>query len=65
MDSINTSFSSSDTFGESLSKVNRLLNKEFGHESRKVIAHMPHFIDSDIMSQLQVGHFDCVYWFFA
>jgi hypothetical protein len=47
-----------DTFGESLSKVNRLFNKEFGSESRKVIAHMPHFIDRDIVQELMV----CIFY---
>eukprot|EP00042_Codosiga_hollandica_P052484 m.666937 g.666937 ORF g.666937 m.666937 type:complete len:1519 (-) comp58506_c0_seq6:3156-7712(-) len=42
-----------DTFGQSLSMVNRMYNKEFGSETRKVIAHMPHFIDKDIMIELQ------------
>ena len=31
-----------------------MYNKEFGSESRKVIAHMPHFIDKDIMQSLIV-----------
>lgn len=41
-----------DTFGDSLKKVNRLYNKKFGYAARKVIAHAPHFIDRDIMSDL-------------
>ena len=41
-----------DTFGDSLKKVNRLYNRAFGHASRKVIAHAPHMIDRDIMSDL-------------
>jgi len=41
-----------DTFGDSLKKVNRLYNREFGYAARKVIAHMPHFIDVDIMTDL-------------
>jgi len=42
-----------DTFGGSLRHVNALYNKEFGKENRKAPAHMPHFIDRDIMSELQ------------
>lgn len=41
-----------DTFGDSLKKVNRLYNKVFGYSARKVIAHMPHFIDRTIMENL-------------
>jgi UDP-N-acetylglucosamine-lysosomal-enzyme len=41
-----------DTFGDSLKKVNRLYNKVFGYSARKVIAHMPHFIDRTIMEDL-------------
>lgn len=41
-----------DTFGDSLKKVNRLYNKEFGFAARKVIAHMPHMIDKEIMQDL-------------
>uniref|UniRef100_T1IXU8 LNR domain-containing protein n=1 Tax=Strigamia maritima TaxID=126957 RepID=T1IXU8_STRMM len=42
-----------DTFGDSLRHVNRLLNKEFGYESRKVPAHMAHMMDVDIITDLQ------------
>ena len=42
-----------DTFGDSLRHVNSLYNKEFGFASRKVPAHMPHFIDKSIMKELQ------------
>ncbi|KAI6658944.1 N-acetylglucosamine-1-phosphotransferase subunits alpha/beta-like isoform X1 [Oopsacas minuta] len=42
-----------DTFGESLKYVNRKFSKRFGHEARKVPAHMPHLIDRDIMQELQ------------
>lgn len=41
-----------DTFGDSLKKVNRLYNKHFGYRQRRVIAHMPHFIDRNIMLDL-------------
>ncbi|KAL5007073.1 hypothetical protein ScPMuIL_015879 [Solemya velum] len=42
-----------DTFGDSLRHVNKLYNKEFGYEARKVPAHMPHMIDKNIMAELQ------------
>ncbi|GFO26810.1 N-acetylglucosamine-1-phosphotransferase subunits alpha/beta-like, partial [Plakobranchus ocellatus] len=42
-----------DTFGDSLRHVNSLYNKEFGFSARKVVAHMPHFIDKHIMEELQ------------
>ena len=42
-----------DTFADSLRHVNRLFTKVYGHEARKVPAHMPHFIQSDIMKSLQ------------
>eukprot|EP00727_Mastigamoeba_balamuthi_P004638 m51a1_g14172 putative n-acetylglucosamine-1-phosphotransferase subunits alpha beta-like (770) ;mRNA; f:22617-25887 len=42
-----------DTFGESLKYVNLLYNKEFGPETRRVPAHMPHFIDTSVMRELQ------------
>ncbi|GFR86364.1 N-acetylglucosamine-1-phosphotransferase subunits alpha/beta, partial [Elysia marginata] len=42
-----------DTFGDSLRHVNSLYNKEFGFAARKVPAHMPHFIDKNIMNELQ------------
>jgi len=37
-----------DTFGGSLRHVNRLMDSEFGHQERYVIAHMPHMIDTEI-----------------
>jgi hypothetical protein len=43
-----------DTYASSLLHVNRLLNKEFGTENRKVPAHMPHLIDIDIMNEMQL-----------
>ena len=42
-----------DKFAESLKFVNRLYNHEFGYKARKVIAHMPHMINKNIMSSLQ------------
>eukprot|EP00053_Salpingoeca_punica_P018525 m.182084 g.182084 ORF g.182084 m.182084 type:complete len:1404 (-) comp17455_c0_seq3:254-4465(-) len=42
-----------DTFGDSLKHVNNLYNKKFGYTPRKVIAHMPHMIDRDIMYELE------------
>lgn len=42
-----------DMFAESLLFVNRLYNKEFGVEQRKVLAHMPHLVNQDIMIELQ------------
>ena len=43
-----------DTFGQSLVHVNRLYNKEFGTEGRKVPAHVPHMIDRDYMNEMQL-----------
>ena len=42
-----------DTYASSLLFVNRLLNKEFGTEQRKVPAHLPHLIDVEIMEEMQ------------
>lgn len=42
-----------DTYAASLQHVNRILNREFGSENRKVPAHMPHMIDVDIMHEMQ------------
>ena len=42
-----------DTFADSLRHVNRIFTKVYGHEARKVPAHMPHFIQSDVMRALQ------------
>eukprot|EP00054_Salpingoeca_dolichothecata_P026884 m.194339 g.194339 ORF g.194339 m.194339 type:complete len:327 (-) comp25794_c0_seq7:31-1011(-) len=33
--------------------VNSLYNKAFGYTARKVIAHMPHFIDRDVLNECQ------------
>ncbi|KAL0280655.1 UNVERIFIED_CONTAM: hypothetical protein PYX00_001881 [Menopon gallinae] len=42
-----------DMFAKSLLHVNLLYNKAFGVGQRKVLAHMPHFIDREIMIELQ------------
>ncbi|KAH8069170.1 hypothetical protein JL720_12078 [Aureococcus anophagefferens] len=42
-----------DTYGESLVRVNRLYNAEFGTKVRKVPAHMPHMIDRDVVGAIQ------------
>lgn len=42
-----------DTYAQSLIHVNRLYNKAFGTENRKVPAHVPHMIDRDYMSEMQ------------
>ena len=42
-----------DTFADSLRHVNRLYTKEYGHASRKVPSHMPHYIQKDVMIALQ------------
>eukprot|EP00005_Dracoamoeba_jomungandri_P005828 CAMPEP_0174259562 /NCGR_PEP_ID=MMETSP0439-20130205/8370_1 /TAXON_ID=0 /ORGANISM="Stereomyxa ramosa, Strain Chinc5" /LENGTH=818 /DNA_ID=CAMNT_0015343499 /DNA_START=269 /DNA_END=2722 /DNA_ORIENTATION=- len=42
-----------DAFGDSLRHVNALLDLEFGPAARKVIAHMPHFIQTDIVEKMQ------------
>jgi hypothetical protein len=49
-----------DTFAESLLYVNRLYNKEFGFEPRKVPAHMPHLINIDVMDHLQARYCNCL-----
>ena len=42
-----------DTFANSLLHVSRIYNRAFGYQARKVPAHMPHFIDKDIVSEIQ------------
>lgn len=42
-----------DAYADSLRYVNRLLNKKYGYEARKVPAHMPHMINKEIMQDLQ------------
>lgn len=41
-----------DKFGASLVHVNKLLNKDYERIQRKVPAHMPHFIDKNIMNEV-------------
>ena len=42
-----------DVYGDSLRFVNKLLNRAYGHNARKVPAHMPHMINREIMEELQ------------
>eukprot|EP00981_Chlorochromonas_danica_P004547 scaffold912_cov187-Ochromonas_danica.AAC.25 len=42
-----------DTYAQSLIHVNRLYNKEFGLENRKVPAHVPHFIAKRYAEEMQ------------
>ena len=42
-----------DYFANSLKHVNKLYTKHYGHEARKVPAHMPHFIQRSVMERLQ------------
>ena len=42
-----------DTFADSLKHVNKLYNQLYGYAARKVPAHMPHYIDQSIMTNLQ------------
>ena len=42
-----------DTFASSLLHVSRLYNRAFGYKARKVPAHMPHFVDVDVINQMQ------------
>ncbi len=42
-----------DTFADSLRYVNRLYTRKYGHVSRKVPSHMPHFIQREVMESLQ------------
>lgn len=42
-----------DTFGDSLRFVNALFHAAYGKAMRKVPAHMPHFMDKNIMAELQ------------
>ncbi len=45
-----------DAYADSLLHVNSLYNKAYGHEARKVPAHMPHMIDRDVMAELQEAY---------
>ncbi|XP_067143538.1 N-acetylglucosamine-1-phosphotransferase subunits alpha/beta isoform X2 [Centruroides vittatus] len=47
-----------DTFGDSLRHVNKLYNEAFGFETRKVPAHIAHFIDVDVMQRVQEKFYD-------
>ena len=42
-----------DTFASSLLHVSRIYNREFGYKARKVPAHMPHFVDVDVVNEMQ------------
>jgi len=42
-----------DTYAQSLIHVNRMYNRAFGTENRKVPAHVPHMVNRDIMEELQ------------
>lgn len=42
-----------DTFASSLLHVSRLYNRAFGYKARKVPAHMPHFVDIDVVNEMQ------------
>ena len=42
-----------DTFASSLLHVSRIYNRAFGYEARKVPAHMPHFVDIDVINEMQ------------
>lgn len=42
-----------DTFADSLRHVNRLYTKVYGHATRKVPSHMPHYIQRKVMVALQ------------
>nr|XP_039262735.1 N-acetylglucosamine-1-phosphotransferase subunits alpha/beta-like [Styela clava] len=42
-----------DAFADSLRYVSNIYNRDFGFTQRKVPAHMPHFVDRDIMFELQ------------
>lgn len=42
-----------DTFASSLLHVSRIYNRAFRYRARKVPAHMPHFIDVDVVYEMQ------------
>eukprot|EP00755_Sulcionema_specki_P024971 Sspe_Gene.82282::Locus_53927_Transcript_1_1_Confidence_1.000_Length_3562::g.82282::m.82282/K08239/GNPTAB; UDP-N-acetylglucosamine-lysosomal-enzyme len=42
-----------DMFGESLKYANRLMNARFGNAARKVPSHMPHFLNQDVLREVQ------------
>ena len=41
-----------DTFGDSLRFVNRIYSRLYGHSVRKAPAHMPHFMDRNILAEM-------------
>ena len=41
-----------DVYGDSLRFVNKLLTRAYGHDARKVPAHMPHMINREVMDEL-------------
>ena len=45
-----------DVYGDSLGFVNKLLTKAYGHDARKVPAHMPHMINREVMEELQARY---------
>lgn len=50
-----------DTYAESLLHANRIFNKAYGLERRKVPAHMPHLLDRTVVREMQdkfAGEFD-------
>ena len=42
-----------DAYGDSLVHVNRILSDNYGHAARSVPAHIPHFIDINVLAQLR------------
>eukprot|EP00756_Hemistasia_phaeocysticola_P056926 Hpha_TRINITY_DN33568_c0_g1::TRINITY_DN33568_c0_g1_i1::g.171199::m.171199/K08239/GNPTAB; UDP-N-acetylglucosamine-lysosomal-enzyme len=44
-----------DTYGDSLKFVNRLMDKRFDRQQRYVPAHMPHFIDTQVVREMQTN----------
>lgn len=47
-----------DAFGDSLLHVNRLYSDTYGHSSRKVPAHMPIFIDNEVLKESRLKFID-------
>ena len=45
-----------DVYADSLRHVNKLFNKAYGSEGRKVPAHMPHMVNKEIMGELQAKY---------
>ena len=42
-----------DVYGDSLRFVNKLYTRAYGHDARKVPAHMPHMVNREVMDELQ------------